>query len=85
MRLPVVLTPEAATGIGGSSGQHYLVGHDDADLIEQVCSLLGDAQRQSAIGAAARHYVVDKLSWQATLAPLAAMLGCADTAARDAA
>ena len=85
MRRPVVLTPDAATGIGGSDGQHYLVGHDDADLIAHVCTLLGDAQRQSAIGAAARHYVVDKLSWQATLAPLAAMLGCTGMAARDAA
>lgn len=85
MRLPVVLTAEAATGIGGSDGQHYLVGHDDAELVAKVCALLGDAQRRSAIGAAARHYVVDKLSWQATLAPLAAMLGCAETAARDAA
>ena len=85
MRLPVVLTAEAATGIGGGDGQHYLVGHGDAELIEQVCALLGDTQRQSAMGAAARHYVVDKLSWQATLAPLAAMLGLPDTAARDAA
>ncbi len=85
MRLPVVLTAEAATGIGGSDGQHYLVGHDDAELIKQVCALLDDDRRRSAMGAAARHYVVDQLSWQATLAPLAAMLGCADTAARDAA
>ena len=85
MRLPVVLTAEAATGIGGGDGQHYLVGHGDAELIEQVCALLGDTQRQSAMGAAARHYVVDKLSWQATLAPLAAMLGLPHTAARNAA
>ena len=85
MRLPVVLTPEAATGIGGRDGQQYLVGQDDADLIEQVCALLGNAERRSMIGAAARHYIVDKLSWQATLAPLAAMLGLPDTAARDAA
>ena len=85
MRLPVVLTPEAATGIGGSDGQHYLVGHDDADLIQRASMLLGNSQQRGAIGSAARHYVIDKLSWQATLAPLAAMLGCADTAARDAA
>ena len=85
MRLPVVLTAEAATGIGGGDGQHYAVGHGDAELIEQVCTLLGDAQRQAAMGAAARHYVIDKLSWQATLAPLAAMLGLPDTAARNAA
>ena len=84
MRLPVVLTAEAATGIGGGDGQHYAVGHGDPELIEQVCNLLGDAQRRAVMGAAARQFVVDKLSWQATLAPLAAMLGLPETAARDA-
>jgi sugar transferase (PEP-CTERM/EpsH1 system associated) len=85
MRLPVVLTAEAATGIGGSDGHHYAVGHDDADLVGQVCALLSNAPRRQSIGSAARHFVVDKLSWQATLAPLAAMLGLPGTAARDAA
>ena len=85
MRLPVVLTTEAATGIGGRDGQHYIVGHSDAELIEQVCALLGDAPRRAALGSAARQYVVDQLSWQATLAPLGAMLGCVEPAVRDAA
>ena len=85
MRLPVVLTPDAATGIGARDGLHYLVGHDDGELVEHVCTLLNDKDRQSTVGAAARHYVVDKLSWQATLAPLTAMLGCPERAARDAA
>ncbi len=85
MRLPVVLTPAAATGIGGSDQQHYAVGHDDAGLAEQVCTLLGDAPRRREIGSAARRFVVDALSWQATLAPLAAMLGLPDAAARNAA
>ena len=85
MRLPVVLTAEAATGIGARDGKHYIVGHSDAELIEQVCTLLGDTPRRAALGSAARHYVVDHLSWQATLAPLGAMLGCAEPAVRDAA
>ena len=85
MRLPVVLTPPAATGIGGSDQLHYAVGHDDAELVTQVCALLGDATRRQAIGSAARRFVVETLSWQATLAPLGAMLGLPDAAARDAA
>ena len=85
MRLPVVLTPAAAAGIGGSDQQHYAVGHDDAELVAQVCALLGDAQRCREIGLAARRFVVDTLSWPVTLAPLAAMLGLPDAAARDAA
>ena len=85
MRLPVVLTPAAATGIGGIDQQHYAVGHDDAGLAEQVCMLLGDASRRRAMGSAARRFVVASLSWQATLAPLSAMLGLPIAAARDAA
>ena len=85
MRLPVVLTPAAATGIGGSDQLHYAVGNDDAELVTQVCALLGDADRRRGIGSAARRFVVETLSWQATLAPLGALLGLPDAAARDAA
>ncbi len=85
MKLPVVLTPAAATGIGGGDQQHYAIAHDDAELVAQVCALLGDAERCRKLGSAARHFVVDNLSWQATLAPLAAMLGLPDKAERDAA
>ena len=85
MRLPVVLTPAAATGIGGSDQLHYAVGNDDAELVTQVCALLGDAPRRQGIGSSARRFVVETLSWQATLAPLGALLGLPDAAARDAA
>ena len=85
MRLPVVLTPAAAAGIGGIDQQHYAIGQGDAELVAQASALLGDAERCRKLGSAARHFVVDNLSWQATLAPLAAMLGLPDTAARDAA
>ena len=85
MRLPVVLTPAAATGIGGTDQHHYAVGDDDAELIAQVGALLADTDRRTAIGSAARRFVVDTLSWQATLAPLGPMLGLPTAAARDAA
>jgi len=85
MNLPVVLTPEAATGIGGHAGRHYAVGADDSALVEQAVALLGDQARASAMAAAARRYVQDELGWQATLAPLGAMLGFAGEAKRHAA
>ncbi len=85
MRLPVVLTPAAATGIGGTDQHHYAVGDDDAELIAQVGTLLTDTDRRTVIGSAARRFVVDALSWQATLAPLGPMLGLPTAAARDAA
>ena len=85
MQLPVVLTAAAATGIGGSDQLHYAIGHDDDELVAQVCALLSDAERRDKLGSAARRFVVDTLSWSAALAPLAAMLGLPDKTARDAA
>ena len=85
MQLSVVLTPSAANGIEGSDQLHYAVGHDDAELVTQVCALLGNDERRRMLGVTSRRFVVDTLSWQATLAPLGAMLGLTDTSARDAA
>ncbi|MFM5918330.1 MAG: TIGR03087 family PEP-CTERM/XrtA system glycosyltransferase [Novosphingobium sp.] len=85
MQLPVVLTPEAATGIGGSDGRHYVVADSDEDLARCITDLATDHARRRAIGQAARDFVIEKLSWPATLAPLSDMLGLAETAARDAA
>jgi glycosyltransferase involved in cell wall biosynthesis len=85
MELPVVLTPEAATGIGGTDGKHYAVAESDEALAQCVIELIGDEQRRKSIALAARRFVIESLSWPATLAPLAGMLGLAEAAARDAA
>ena len=85
MERAVVLTPAASTGIGGSDGLHYAMADSDADLIKRCLALLADAAQRRMLGQAARRFVVDCLSWQATLAPLAAMLGLPESAARDAA
>lgn len=75
MSLPVVLTSSAATGIGASHGQHLLVADDDAALAAEVLRLISDAALVQTIGQQARSYVAGSLSWEATLAPLAAMVG----------
>lgn len=85
MTLPVVLTPAAATGIGGAPGKHYAVGEADVDLIGQVFDLLEDPDRAGNLGHEARRFVIDGLSWQATLSPLAEMLGMPAGMARHAA
>ncbi len=85
MELPVVLTPEAATGIGGTDGKHYVVAESDEALAQCVIDLIGDESRRASISTAARRFVFENLSWPATLAPLAGMLGLAEAAARDAA
>ena len=85
MALPVVLTPSAATGIGGNDALHYAVADSDADLIARTAALLSAPAEAKAMGREARRFVVEGLSWQATLAPLGAMLGLGQGAARHAA
>lgn len=85
MGLPVVLTPAAATGIGGIDAHHYAVADSDLALAERAIALLSDHDHGWAMGLEARRFVVEGMSWQATLAPLAAMLGLGEAAARHAA
>ncbi|MFM5953574.1 MAG: TIGR03087 family PEP-CTERM/XrtA system glycosyltransferase [Novosphingobium sp.] len=85
MALPVVLTPSAATGIGASDGKHLRLAESDADLVAAVEALAGDSALARGIGQAARGYVVDNLSWAATLAPLGGLLLGRNTAVSHAA
>ena len=85
MALPVVLTAAAATGIGGSDGVTYALGESDQELASQAAALLRQGDRARDLGQAARRFVIDGLSWDATLAPLAGMLGLAGSAVRHAA
>ncbi|MCR2833693.1 TIGR03087 family PEP-CTERM/XrtA system glycosyltransferase [Parerythrobacter lacustris] len=75
MARPVVLSPEAANGIDGGDGEHFLVGRDDAALTGHILDLLADPQRAGAIGLAAREYVVAHQSWEAMLKGMAAIVG----------
>jgi sugar transferase (PEP-CTERM/EpsH1 system associated) len=86
MALPVVLTPGAATGIDAVAGTHYAVVGDDAALAGLAFGLLCDPVRRQQMGQDARRFVVEQLSWEATLAPLVALLGePSGTRVRDAA
>ena len=85
MERAVVLTPAAATGIGGGDGVHYAAADSDAELVARCTALLSDSGARRARGKTARRFVVDTLSWQATLAPLSMMLGLPQSAARNAA
>jgi glycosyltransferase involved in cell wall biosynthesis len=74
MALPVVLTDEAATGIAASDREHFAVAGSDEALARNVIDLLGDSRRMQAMGQAARSFVVERVSWEAALAPLAELV-----------
>lgn len=86
MARPVVLSPEAATGIDAQDGAEFAVGQDDDALIAQCNALLADGPAALAMASAARRFVLDNRSWEAMLAPLAGLVGRSQKAgARDAA
>jgi glycosyltransferase involved in cell wall biosynthesis len=75
MRLPVVLSSGAATGIAAQDGSEFIVAVDDEDFASKVIGLLKNPARAVAIGTAARRFVMGKQSWQTALAPLERMFG----------
>jgi glycosyltransferase involved in cell wall biosynthesis len=85
MALPVVLSPEAATGIAARDGQHFAIGETDTALAQAALALLDDPARSEGMGKAARRFVVDELGWDAALAPLAGIVTGRNGSARHAA
>lgn len=85
MALPVVLTPEAATGIGARDGQELALAASDTSLAKACVALLSDPPRAQAMGQAARTFVVAQASWEAALARLTQIVGFARPGERDAA
>lgn len=76
MARPVILSPQAATGIDASSGEDWLLCENDANLMAQTASmLLQDQKAMSDLGRSARQFVLDHHDWNAMLRPLDAMLG----------
>lgn len=75
MALPVVLTPGAATGIGGRDTFHYAVADSDDAIARRVIALMRDRRAARAMGLNARHFVIENTSWPAALAPLAELAG----------
>lgn len=75
MARPVVASPSAAQGIDATDGTHLLVADGPAATAEAVATLMHDPHRAETIGQVARQRMVDRYSWEATLAPLADILG----------
>ncbi len=77
MELPVLLSPEAATGISATNGEHFLIAKDDDEFAELACQIIEDRQEAERLGKAAREFVLENQSWGAMLAELPQLLGLA--------
>ncbi|MHA6333428.1 TIGR03087 family PEP-CTERM/XrtA system glycosyltransferase [Qipengyuania sp. CAU 1752] len=84
MGRPVLVSPEAATGIDAEDGTHFAIADTDAAMIEQAIALLEDTTKAASLGRAARDYVLAHQAWPAMLAPLA-RIARPDGGKRDAA
>lgn len=86
MARPVLVTPEAATGIDAIDGEHIAIEPNDERLIDRACTLLTDGPAAQRMATAARNFVVEHKGWDAAMAPLAALTGrSVISEARDAA
>lgn len=86
MARPVVLTPDAATGIRADDGTHWLVcPPDPAVMAARIELLLADPGAASCIGAAARRFVIEQHGWDAMLAPLGTLVAGPEEGQRHAA
>lgn len=77
MGRPVVASPDAFLGIDAEPDRDLIVAGTPAGRAEAVLALLADPARAAAIGEAARLRMETGYSWDAQLAPLAAMTGLA--------
>ncbi|MEP2235018.1 MAG: TIGR03087 family PEP-CTERM/XrtA system glycosyltransferase [Alteripontixanthobacter sp.] len=75
MACPVLLSPEAATGISARDEEHFAVAATNDQIIQKAQAMLADPASTQAMCAAARAFVVQHQSWAAMMAPLAALVG----------
>jgi polysaccharide biosynthesis protein PslH len=75
MARPVLVTPEAATGIPARDGREITVADGVEALAEAAIALLQDRPRADRTGRSARAFVLAECGWEGVLAPLAGLLG----------
>lgn len=86
MAKPVLLTPQAATGIEATDGLHWMQCVADADLMaERLKTHFANDPDGMAMGAHARAFVLGSHDWDAMLAPLETLVAEAGEGARNAA
>ena len=64
MKVPVVLSEQAARGVGGRPGRDYVVVRDDGEAVRETVRLLNDPERAGALGAAGRRFVEANYRWE---------------------
>jgi glycosyltransferase involved in cell wall biosynthesis len=74
MARPSVTTPLANNALGGTPGQHLLVGADTDGLAESICQLLEHPQEADGLAAQGREFVRERYTWEGTTERLVRLL-----------
>ncbi len=74
MARPVLLSPEAATGIAAKHAEHFVICETDEAFIEAALSLIDWPDDAAILGKNARKFVCDWMSWPAALSDLPELL-----------
>ena len=74
MAKPVLLSPEAATGIDGEDGVHFAIAEGDRMMAGRALALIDDRAKSQAMGEAARSFVLEHQGWAAMLSGLGDLL-----------
>lgn len=74
MARPVLVSPEAATGIDAEDGEHLAIADGDELMVTRALALIEQREQAAAMGRTARDYVLQHQSWPAMLAPLAGIV-----------
>jgi len=85
MRRPVLVSPEAATGIAARDGHELAIEASDEGLAARALALLGAPEARAVMGEAARRFVLSNQSWPTMLAGLSEIVGLGRGDARHAA
>lgn len=70
MGVPVVASPQAASGVDAVPGEHLLVAVSPQDYAEKILRLMGDSAERQTLGAAGRRRVETHHSWPGAMARL---------------
>ncbi|MGI8943635.1 MAG: TIGR03087 family PEP-CTERM/XrtA system glycosyltransferase [Qipengyuania sp.] len=85
MARPILLSPEAATGIAARDGEHFRICRNDEAFAAAADDLLRDPQAARSMGDAARNVVVEHMSWAAFYADVGRLAGGSPARSRHAA
>jgi sugar transferase (PEP-CTERM/EpsH1 system associated) len=85
MARPVVVSPDAATGIEADDGAQFVIADDDAAFVAWLLRLSEEPETARALGRQARRFVLETMSWPAMLAALPHLLAMQEGTQRDAA